>query len=918
MESSNTIPPPPPGFAPVAAPPNIPPPPPGFSQVPAGDTQQGDSTPPQPPSSFIGDVGEGFKTALNQTGDTAMSILGHTGLNRLPGWQQSQQETTQRAHAPIDTKGKIAGAVIENLIEYMAGDEALKGASTLAKIKELAPVAEAFRKNPTLTRIFGNAVRAQALGTAQAAGHGASGGEAVASGALNAVGGSVLEGVGEGWRAGRAALNDLRPTTETIAETTVPMKSAKAGGGMVAPAIKNDVVDPATTKVDQALETLGRRAVRRSATRSNASRAQIREPLPPSRQLPAPEGRPAGMSIRTGETAPTGEGQIAFDPRKKQIGTKAVEGKGRPAEAPTPLTTDGFAGTPEEREAYMEKHVGTGNTKRPRPLFEEFETEVPADNLPEGYRMITQKSGPKSDTYNVRIIDENDIQRGLLEFDRGASGKHDRVRHLILHPDLQDQGLAQEMMRQSGVVDPTIKPGSPISAEGAAAINRFNRRYPSSTGPAEPTAPARRGSHREPQYQYLTERKPGQAEPVTDTPMGGGGTLILTNDGQALSSTRARTLRHQIEQVLNDPAQVDEMTTRQHQQLIDQHSDLSEQLRRYEDYDASQPHFDPHPVEEMVQNTSSLGDSGKNLKAANSRFWTKANELSNGRFSELRDQEKALQNALRSEGRTGDRAVLSENLARNQAEQEALFDEHRTSFTPEEWKAHRDGYQDGMVMDNFDSILQSHFNGITRADVADSGGKLQRIFKPSENMNKQVENFLDKGTNREVVERNIGRDGVLDIKRLGQLFNSAERMDATMKLRDYITSSIKAHYRGKPGAATAAGGGLGFLLGHPVAGAIGVSVPLTVGTAAGIKRWVTDQLISNPQFAKRFIYAVDNNLGPRNSGLLLAHGLMSSAGTNASTPEPNKTRIEDENVVPANAERGIKPVTLPVLKEEKK
>jgi len=275
MEPQSTIPPPPEGFAPVAATPDVPPPPPGFAPV-AADP----STPPQhwydTAVTELGDLSSGFKTALNQTGETAMNVVGKSGLNRLPGWQRSAAQTHDIASAPLDTPGKMAGAAIENIIEFAAGDEALKGLSTAAKFAELSKVEQALKKSPVLTRMLGNAVRAQAVGTTQAAAHGASGGEAVATGSLAALGGAALEGLAEG---GKNLLSILKPSTEMVMGEPMPvLASQKPKASSLAQNVASISSEPAIATAQQeasqrAITNRAQAIAERELHKLNAARA---------------------------------------------------------------------------------------------------------------------------------------------------------------------------------------------------------------------------------------------------------------------------------------------------------------------------------------------------------------------------------------------------------------------------------------------------------------------------------------------------------------------------------------------------------------------------------------------------------------------------------------------------------------------
>jgi hypothetical protein len=355
----------------------------------------------------------------------------------------------------------------------------------------------------------------------------------------------------------------------------------------------------------------------------------------------------------------------------------------------------------------------------------------------------------------------------------------------------------------------------------------------------------------------------------------GGGQLILTDDGQQMSIARARAQQGQYESIMSDPQIWSEIGTRQRQAIQNAHADISDQLRSFDDYAASQPHFDVPNVPDAVANTGSLADASNQLKAENGTFWTRANALSGDRFDELRNQEKALQNALRSAGRTGDRATLANQLADNQTAQENLFEQHRTQMSPQEWDYHRVGYQDGMVLGNYDSLIQSHFNGITRADVADAasrGQNLQRVFDPSQGFNQQIENFLNKGTNRAVLERTIGREGILNTKQIGQLFENSTRQTATSNLLDSIGSAIRRHHYGIGGVT---GGGLAYGATHSIGTGLGVlGGAALAGTATGTISHIAQRIASDPVFAKSFIYAVRNGVAPRIAGPLLAAAFM--------------------------------------------
>jgi hypothetical protein len=219
--------------------------------------------------SEMGDLTSGFKTALNQTGETAGKIVGATGIPQRinpQGWDQSMQQTHQIASAPMDTGGKMAGAAIENIIEYMAGDEALKGMTTAMKISHLASVERALQKSPVLTRMLGNAVRAQAVGTTQAATHGAGGTSAVLQGTAGAVTGGAVEGAAQG---ASKLYNLIRPgVTDILGEEAPMLASQKPGAAPMTESIARIQDEPEIAAQQQ---QAGQRGIVNRAQRTAAS-----------------------------------------------------------------------------------------------------------------------------------------------------------------------------------------------------------------------------------------------------------------------------------------------------------------------------------------------------------------------------------------------------------------------------------------------------------------------------------------------------------------------------------------------------------------------------------------------------------------------------------------------------------------------
>jgi hypothetical protein len=812
MASPNNIPPPPPGFtaggqAPPTPPPsgftagqNIPPPPPGFT---AGG-QPPTTTTPSAAASWLSkpaDTLEEAKGLIKGAGHTAAGLLemfadapaGVPGGGQTPevaaGLHRVADAIRSRTviHGAHQQEGNIAESVAELLAapevdaeglatKIPALSEHLAQGSKIAKFLESnAPVARAVRVGLDAMK---GATRAGAEQGAQT--YIKTGGEDPEAAAEAAKTGATFGGaIGAGASALGETANAIeaaRTTSRNLAGANFPV-NPKTGDLYLKPAAQGD---PATQAVEQATGNIGKTAVAKSLLRSNAERAPETPPVTaPSRMLPAPaDSTPGFKTPMPGETTPTGEGQLLFPARKKQIGNRTVAGKG-------------------------------------------------------------SATAPTAAPYNASSFQYGDAEP---------------------LPEVSDLG-----------------------------------NQPS-------------GSHREPILQYLTSPKPGsEANVVTDTPMGGAGVHILTSDGQASSVGKARAQLAQYESILNDPETVNEMGVRQHQQLLNAHADLSDQLSRYDNYAASQPHFPEHDVMGAVQNTETLGQAGQVLKAAHGPFWQKADDASGGAFSNLREQEKFLEKKIYGPNPTGNLSDLQQQLADNQKAQMDFFDTHRAQFSPQEWQTARDGYQDGLVLTNLDNLIQSHFNGVTRAEETASaarGGKLNRIFDPSQGFNQQLENFYNKGTNRDVLKRTIGPDHMLDLKEMGQLFETAERQKATKSLLEQVGAAYRRHRYMGGSVGAGIGGTVGYGIGHGIGaaagGAVGAGVaPIISGTTTGVLHYIGDKLASDPQFLKSFTYAVRNGVSPRFAAPLLATRIMSETSN-----QPSMQQREEANKEAAN--RGAK------------
>jgi hypothetical protein len=587
--------------------------------------------------------------------------------------------------------------------------------------------------------------------------------QAQEAGKTGAVAGGVLGAGGAALGETAAAVRRGSPGVKPIAGAN--FETHPKTGDLLLRNLKEVGQDPATQAVDEAFGNMAQTGVVNSINRTNAARAPEGEIIPPSRQLPGGGGLTAGAAAT--ETTPTKEGQILQPARKKQIGTRTVEGKGSPT------------GTPDYRGV--------------------------------GFRGAGEEPPPPREV-------------------------------------------------------------------------------------AEP--PTQQGSHREPINQYLTSARPGTETAVEGET--GPPSVIFTDKGDGMSEARARQQLSQYNQILNDDDTVGQMGVRQHQQITDARDDLQGQLRRFDDYAASQPHFSaPDPVD-IARNTSSLSEAADHLKGTYGRFWTVADaaakEGGDETFSSLRDEEKRLRKQIYGENPTGKLDELRSQLDENQQKQMDFFDKYRTTVSPDEWQQARSGYQDGIVMQNLDDLLQKHFNAITRPEEARGVG--QRVFDPKNNFNQQLEDFYNKGfrgtdTNRQVLQRTIGQDHMDNLKKIGVLFDGSKRLEQSQGLAKTILTTMKRHYHGVRGVLTT--GEVGLLVAHRLGAAGGaLSGPAITGGIAGTRTFLANKLISDPTFLRQFAYAVEKNLPPRTAGPLLAARMIATMKNQPTQPKKQEQQPEDQ------------------------
>jgi hypothetical protein len=293
-----------------------------------------------------GEAVEGFKKGLNQTGETAMKVLHSVpgvgaALDSTPGFQKSLAQTHQIANQPNDTIAGKTGEVVENIAEWMAGDEALKGLSYGQRIAKLAPVIRLAEKFPRLAEALNIGIKTAAGSGVQAAAHGANAEDSAKAAAIGGATGGVIGG---GAKLVKDAIQHISPTVENIGGTEVTRLASQHPHATTAQSMAATAEH--SSPVQQAQQRAGQEIISNSAKKSAAANlTELNEGRTVEQRNPTAAKAPYKFTIKGPGTAETTEGQIAHQPRKQQIGNRAVEGKG-----------------PTERQVYQDPATGETRT----------------------------------------------------------------------------------------------------------------------------------------------------------------------------------------------------------------------------------------------------------------------------------------------------------------------------------------------------------------------------------------------------------------------------------------------------------------------------------------------------------------------------------------------------------------------------
>lgn len=274
----------------------------------------------------VSTLGKLFAPTMGNVLDSSLPLT----TNALDFAPKTKAKVEAAANAPLpDTVAGKTGYGLETIAEFALGDEAVKGMSVSEKFAHLAPLMKTMEKYPRIAEAVQTGLKAMGIGTAQAGLHGADTTGALESGLETGVTAGALHG------AIGALANSVRraaPAVEDIAgEPVQTLSSQRPGTGPRGDVKVNEVPKVAAAQqaaAPRVFRNVAQRATQNALEDANQGRRIAGQITDPARMLPAPaDMRPYPFTIEgTGtaeESVPGGN-----EPRKRQIGTQYVPGKG--------------------------------------------------------------------------------------------------------------------------------------------------------------------------------------------------------------------------------------------------------------------------------------------------------------------------------------------------------------------------------------------------------------------------------------------------------------------------------------------------------------------------------------------------------------------------------------------------------------
>lgn len=323
------------------------------------------------------------------------------------------------------------------------------------------------------------------------------------------------------------------------------------------------------------------------------------------------------------------------------------------------------------------------------------------------------------------------------------------------------------------------------------------------------------------------------------------------------------------------------------QKFQDAYNDLKGQIDRHEQFNFTQPHLQPHDVQNVVANIRSYGDAADYFNASARQAVQRLGPEAASDYSQLNNRRNVLQNTItRAQGDPAMQTAAMEELDGVNQKIEALFKQPEVGTRISDAEVQQ-GLKEQRLANGFQmlqNMMDRHFT--YRADTA------QDINAPrvARNLSRLSDNIeAVRARYGDVLDQAIGDKGLNHILEMGKYMDMPQGTERVNSLMGNMAHIIRKYYSGMRG--TVAGSALGAgLLAHMATHLMGGGLATTgailgaearaahtknrIATDPAFVRQIRNRIAADPAFSSRFLFGA-RSLPAHIAAPLLAAGMLS-------------------------------------------
>jgi hypothetical protein len=297
---------------------------------------------------------------------------------------------------------------------------------------------------------------------------------------------------------------------------------------------------------------------------------------------------------------------------------------------------------------------------------------------------------------------------------------------------------------------------------------------PAAETPNQVTEPTRGGI--EPSLiQYLTSARPGTM-PILQAGLGQKGTVTMSLADAQLYMSRLDDFIGNTGEYASLPAKdsFSKLSVKDQSAVIGHRDLMQQQLDLYHSDLAARPNFAPVDSRGVAAKIDNMGEAADQVHAVVKPVYQKLDELSEGKFGRMREQQK--RSIKQMYNAADEKAFANAQKSNAQATRgiQDIFDDNRTNIRPQEYTSAQQGYATEMRMREIHEAVEGSFNRSAPADIAEKLGQSRTI--DGDKLTDNINRLIGKGTpeeanTRAAIEQVIGKDGLENYYRMGDLFS---------------------------------------------------------------------------------------------------------------------------------------------------